>query len=164
MTLNRMPDLREISFQQAKEFAKAMSPATFKDLAISSGIPSSTLQRMFTDPEYDPSARNIPLLCEGLGNTIMVDWMASKIGGRVVLDTEQKPSQESLQVNVAKMMREASDVISADAEARMDGVYTVEELEQIEREANELINAAHSVRESARKRRLQMKMQEQNNG
>lgn len=156
--LKRLPRLKDIDFQQAKELAKAYSTASFKDLSVGTGIPASTLQRMFTDPEYHPGASNIPMLCNALGNTVMVDWMAEKLDARLVFNAEAQITEENIQQHVARVMKEFSEAMQDDAEARMDGIYTVEELETLEADFNDVINAAHAARERIRKCRLAKKM------
>ncbi|MGE4319646.1 MAG: phage regulatory CII family protein [Deferribacterales bacterium] len=164
MILKRLPNLKDVDFQQAKELAKAYSTASFKDLSVGTGIPSSTLQRMFTDPDYHPGAGNIPMLCNALGNTVMVDWMAEKLDARLVFNSELKPTEENIQQHVARVMKEFSEAMADDAEARMDGIYTIAELEILEADFNNVINAAYAARERIRKRRLELKMKEENNG
>ena len=164
MALKRLPRLKDIDFQQAKEFAKAMSTASFKDLSVATAIPASTLQRMFTDPEYHPGAGNIPMLCNALGNTVMVDWMAEKLDARLVFNSEMNPTEENVQQHVARVMKEFSETLADDADARMDGVYTVEELEILEADFNDVINAAHAARERIRKLRLEKKMEGKRHG
>jgi transcriptional regulator with XRE-family HTH domain len=138
-----LPNLADIPFAQALEFARALSGLTYEEIAERMGKGQETVRRYFTDPTYNPPAPLIPKLCGVLGNTILVEWQSVHAGG--YFTAGDFPCEESIETQIARLTKEFSDVLHEDGQARLDGEYSDEELSRIQGQLTELLQVGNKI-------------------
>lgn len=136
-------DLPNMTCTAAKIVARQSCPQkTDQELAEETSIPRSTLASMLSSPKYHPALPNVPIICEALGNDIIIEWQAAQRGGYVVFPPFSS-TPVALQQYIADISRKFSDVLENDAKARLATSpgrerYTLAELNVILRELNQL--------------------------
>lgn len=133
-----VPNLDDISFNQALELAKALSGRSYEELSWETQIPKSTLQRMFTDNDYHPGAPNIPKICDALGNNLLIEWFVAQVDGHLIVN-EVDLTTVSVGVLVSQSTKEQSDILSKYSQAMNDGKLDIAELEMLQIEVEESI-------------------------
>lgn len=141
MVVSGVHGLELMSFDTAKKLAYDHSPRNYRQISDETKIPQSTLKRMLNDPEYNPSPVNIPDLCDAMGNTIMIEWLAAQAGCYLVR-VESGQTVGSVASATSAVIREAADVMTAFALMIEDGKCEDAELERTAAELTELIVAA----------------------
>lgn len=144
LVLKERPDLKEMTFQQVKELARALCGKTNREISEELGLGVETIRRYFTDPGYHPTVPNIPDLCRSLGNTLLVEWQVVQVGGYLVM-VEAEPDRAGMQCCISDVMRESADVLREHARALNDGEYSVEELKRMRKELQELVKEAQEA-------------------
>jgi len=81
--------IEEMSLLDVLNLAVTMSGKTLDDIAAEMGWKPSNARRLFSSENYWPTLPNLPKLCVVLGNTILLDWLASQAAaGGCALDFE----------------------------------------------------------------------------
>ncbi|MDP2167944.1 MAG: helix-turn-helix transcriptional regulator [Thermodesulfovibrionales bacterium] len=145
-------DLGDIPFAQALEIARGLSGLTYEEIAERMGKGYTTIQRYFTDPNYNPPTHLIPKLCSVLKNNILIEWQVVRIGGHLVF-IEAEASDGDLHAKIAELTKEFSDVLREDGNAMLDLAYGVKELARMEKELTDLARQAEAVRRLVKARR-----------
>ncbi len=124
--------------KEALNMARAFSEKTYSEIADEMGIGTETVRRYHTDPQYNPPLPRVPELNRAYGNDVLVQWIARKCGG-VFIRVDGIHSPAELQKEISLLAKEFADVLKAHADAIEDGKVTVEELQKIHKEAEELL-------------------------
>jgi len=150
MVISGVHGLELMSFDTAKKLAYDHSLRNYRQIHEETKIPQSTLKRMLNDPEYHPSPANIPDLCDAMGNTIMVEWLAAKVGCYLVR-VEGGQTVGSVAMATSEVIREAADVMTAFSVMMEDEKVDAAELERTAAELTELAVAVNKALESIKK-------------
>jgi transcriptional regulator with XRE-family HTH domain len=137
-------------YTYALEVARAMSGKTYEQIAHEMDLGRETIHRYFTDPDYQPPTKRLPKLCKVLGNDIILDWVCLNAEGYFVR-VPCGAGETSLDIQIAQLTKDFSDVLQADGDARLDRKYTAGELERIDRELSELIVKGQQYRNAIRR-------------
>lgn len=144
LVLQERPDLKEMTFQQVKELARALCGKTNRQISEEMGLGVETVRRYFTDPGYHPTVPNIPDLCRSLGNMLIIEWQAVQVGGHLVV-VEAEPDRAGVERCISDVLRESSDVLREQARALEDGMYSIDELRRLRKELQELVKEAQEA-------------------
>jgi len=136
--VERVLPYESMSVKEVLNTARAVSGRTYSEIADDMGVGTETVRRYHTDPIYNPPLPRVPELNRAYGNDILVQWIARKCGG-VFLRTDEVRSPAELQKEISLLAKEFADVLKAHADAIEDGKVTVEELQKIHKEAEELL-------------------------
>lgn len=139
-----LPNLADITYAQALTLARLLSGKTYAEIAERMEKGTETIRRYFTDPSYNPPSCLVPKLCSVLGNFILIEWQCIHAGGQFVPPVSDM-SIRQLEIMLAELTKELSDVLHEDGMAREDGKYDDGELSKIQKEVTELLRKGHQV-------------------
>lgn len=139
-------NLAEMPFIKVCEIAYAMSGKTYAQIAEEMGCGKETIHRYFTDPTYNPPSYKIPKLCQVLGNYLLIEWQCIQAGGHFILNEEIFCNNQTLETQVAELTKEFSDILREDGKARLDGKYNADELNNLEKEIEDLLKKAEQIK------------------
>ncbi|MCC6345664.1 MAG: helix-turn-helix transcriptional regulator [Nitrospirales bacterium] len=146
-----IPDLSALPFSGALAIAYSLTELTHEEIAEKMGKGIETIRRWFNpEDDYNPPIPLLPKLCRVIGNTIVIEWICEHADGHYV-HTVCNHANASLDVLIAELVKEFSDVLKANSAARLtparDGSeYHPAELEKMSRELEELIVKAEQVK------------------
>ncbi len=113
-----MHDVASMTWGETVETAKALSGLTNAEIArrfnATTGKDTSpaNVQRWFERyDEYWPSAPYLPVLCEVLGNTLMVDWLAHRVRPQTAAETSSMADMLRLMPRLAGEIGDVGRVI-----------------------------------------------------
>lgn len=130
--------LKDMTFTQVKQLARDFCPQkTNADIAEEAGIGAETIRRYFTDPNYHPTAPNLPKLCGIIGNDLMIEWLVIQRGAHMTYISEPDDAEISIQKKMAEVIRETGDVLNAHADAMGEGNYDYDSLSVMEKELHD---------------------------
>lgn len=146
-----VPALSALPFSGALAIAYSLTDLTHEEIAEKMGKGIETIRRWFNpEDDYNPPIPLLPKLCRVIGNTILIEWICEHADGHYVYTVCDR-ANASLDVLVAELTKEFSDVLKADSAARLapkrDGsAYRPTELETMARELEDLIVKAEQVK------------------
>lgn len=148
-----LPNLADLTFSQMLSLAYDLSVLTYEDIAEQMGKGTTTIRRYFTDPTYNPPLYLVPKLCKVLGNDLLIEWLCIHAGGLYLPALRIETSDAELDIMIAELIKEFSDVLSEDGKARLDGKRDGRELSQIEKQLVEMLKIGYQVKRLVQERR-----------
>jgi len=154
--MKKLPNLADMTCKKMLVFAKEMSGLTLEEISEKSGIPMSSIKQYFDEnrTDYYPTPYMIPRLCKALGNEIIIDWQCQQMGGYFVRLGET--DCVSVQLLMATLTKEFSEVLREDGLARLDEKYDKRELSSIEKELTEMLQRGNKALKCIREKKAEL--------
>ena len=132
-------DLSSLTLYDVLRIALRQGGMTEAELAEATGIPYENLHRAFSaDANYWPGLPNIPRICQALGNTLIIDWLACRARASF-LDPKASPLDESaLMDRLAGRYEEGGQLAARIRASLADGCLDRKERRAIVREARDV--------------------------
>ena len=78
-----MRELASLAPEDAFRLAIFRSGLSPKEVAVDLGWTESFLRRVVTSEKYFPSFEDIPLFCQAVDNTLVIEWLQAKTAGSI---------------------------------------------------------------------------------
>ena len=110
-----MPDFVNMTSVEALRYAKQESGKTAEEIAVACGISTSVVSRYLRlENNYSPSLEILPKLCEAMGNTFILDWLAAQTGKKTHVEPAKSRAEVLTSISRAMMaLGEVSKILVA---------------------------------------------------
>jgi hypothetical protein len=146
-------DMGHMDSREVLVVSRSMHRKTNSQVAAYMGLGEETVSRYQRNPNpgehgYDLPIGRIALWNRAVENDMVISWAAQQCGGYFVKVDAAKREDVSVDVQVSKVLKEASDVLGIWSSAMLDGALQPSEAKRLDSELREVITRAEACRES----------------